>query len=240
MQIEMWNVHGVQLNLGYIVGTDHGICSWSSNDYTFYEYDDSSLFTYREALGIEFVEKDLQHDIEYIDQFKDIYYMGWDPEVSLELSAREMLRQGKKKIKLSDFAISSEASPRTSIADRWDDKNGIYAYLFICYMWLKHNKTEDHIEYHRFASVSEPFFWNGIIHTTYEDGKLKATYVEFPMCDEKEPIRTLGEYTGYLTLEDVKVMIVMEPEEATNYLLNLLGINNEQNRVTDSMIEEEK
>ena len=39
--------------------------------------------------------------------------MGWDPEVSLELSAREMLRQGKKKIKLSDFAISSEASPNS-------------------------------------------------------------------------------------------------------------------------------
>lgn len=31
----MWNVHGVQLNLGVIVGTDHGICSWSDNDYTF-------------------------------------------------------------------------------------------------------------------------------------------------------------------------------------------------------------
>lgn len=226
MQIEMWNVHGVQLNLGVIVGTDHGICSWSDNDYTFYEYDDSSLFTYREALGIEFVEKDLQHDIEYIDQFKDIYYMGWDPEVSLELSAREMLRQGKKKIKLSDFAISTEASPRTAITNSWDVKNGIYSYLFICYMWLKHNKTEDHIEYHRYTSMLEPFLWNGIIHTTYEDGKLKATYVECHMCDEKENIRTLGEYTGYITLEDVKAMIVMEPDNATKYLLNLLGVNN--------------
>ena len=45
------------------------------------------------------------------------------------------------------------------------------------------------------------------------------------MCDE-EPIRTLGEYTGYITLEDVKTMIVMEPNDATKYLLNLLGINN--------------
>ena len=215
---------GVQLNLGVIVGTDHGICSWSSNDYTFYEYDDSSLFTYREALGIEFIEKDLQHDIEYIDQFKNIYYMGWDPEVSLELSAREMLRQGKKKIKLSDFAISSEASPRTAITDSWDDKNGIYSYLFICYIWLKHNKTEDHIEYHRFGDREETP-WNGIIHTTYEDGKLNICYVDYPRYDEPQPTNPMEEYHGQLTLEDVKAMIVMEPDDATKYLLNLLGVN---------------
>lgn len=46
------------------------------------------------------------------------------------------------------------------------------------------------------------------------------------MCDEKENIRTLGKYTGYITLEDVKAMIVMEPDDATKYLLNLLGVNN--------------
>lgn len=204
--IEMWNINGHQLNLGYVPDVDRGISIWDEEEYSFRGYKDSKLYLYERVLGLQFVDKDLQHNIEYVDQFMDTAYISGD----------------NSSIALSDLTIWV-SSPRAALRALKEEEDTIYSYLFVCYVWLKFNKSEqkDDVAYYGFGDSN--FLWNGIIHTAYEDGKLKATYEEYYNGWESEFNRELKQYTGYITLEDVKIMIRMEARDATKYLLNLLG-----------------
>lgn len=204
--IEMWNINGHQLNLGYVPDADKGISIWEEEEHSFRGYKDSKLYLYERVLGLQFVDKDLQHNIEYIDQFMDTAY------ISSENSS----------MALSDLAIW-DSSPRAALRALKEEEDTIYSYLFVCYVWLKFNKSEQKGDVAFYGFGDSNFLWNGIIHTAYEDGKLKATYEEYYNGWESESNRELKLYTGYITLEDVKTMIRMEARDATKYLLNLLG-----------------
>lgn len=198
----MWNINGHQLNLGYVPDVDKGISIWEEEEYSFRGYKDNKIYLYERVLGLQFVEKDIQHDIEYVDQFMDTAYISTENYSTT----------------LSDLTLW-DSSPRAALRALKEEEDTIYSYLFVCYVWLKFNKSEqkDDVAYYGFGDSK--FLWNGIIHTKYADGQLKATYEVYPYEDNKES----KPYTGYITLEDVKAMIVMEPREATKYLLNLLG-----------------
>ena len=205
--IEMWNINGHQLNLGYVPDADKGISIWEEEGHSFRGYKDSKLYLYERVLGIQFVDKDLQHNIEYIDQFMDTAYISSD----------------NSSIALSDLTILV-SSPRAALRALKEEEDTIYSYLFVCYVWLKFNKSEqkDDIAYYGFGDSK--FLWNGIIHTAYEDGKLKATYEEYFKEMDKRSKDELQVCTGTISLEDVKIMIRMEPRDATIYLLHLLGV----------------
>ena len=205
--IEMWNIHGHQLNLGYVPDADAGISIWEQDEYTFGGYKDSKLYLYERVLGLQFVDKDLQHNIEYIDQFMDTAYISSD----------------NSSIALSDLTIWV-SSPRAALRALKEEEDTIYSYLFVCYVWLKFNKSEqkDDIAFYGFGDSN--FLWNGIIHTAYEDGKLKATYEEYFKGMDNRSKDELQVCTGTISLEDVKIMIRMEPRDATIYLLHLLGV----------------
>ena len=204
--IEMWNINGHQLNLGYVPDADRGISIWDEEEHSFRGYKDSKLYLYKNVIGVKFVDKDLQFNIEYIDQFMDTIYISND----------------NSSMALSDLAIRA-SSPRAALRALKEEEDTIYSYLLVCYVWLKFNKSEqkDDVAYYGFGDSK--FLWNGIIHTAYEDGKLKATYEEYYRGDDRESERELKQYTGYITLEDVKTMMRMVARDATKYLLNLLG-----------------
>lgn len=206
--IEMWNINGHQLNLGYVPDADRGISIWEKEEHSFRGYKDSKLYLYERVLGIQFVDKDLQHDIEYVDRFMDTAY------ISSENSS----------MALSDLAIW-DSSPRAVLIALRENEDTIYSYLFICYIWLKFNKSKQKNDVAYYGFGDSKFLWNGIIHTVYEDGKLKATYEEYPRGDDKRSKDELQVCTGSISLEDVKVMIRMEPRDATVYLMHLLGVN---------------
>lgn len=206
----MWNINGHQLNLGFITGTSTGVSIWDRDEYSYWEYKTSELYRYQRPLGIGFVERDLQYNIEYIDQFGDVEYM-------------DSVSDPSKDVKLFDFAMSKFSSPRAAMISLREKEDTIYSYLFVCYVWLKHYKSELEKDVGYYGFGDSNFLWNGIIHTAYEDGKLKATYEEYYNGWESESNRELKQYTGYITLEDVKTMIRMEARDATKYLLNLLG-----------------
>lgn len=206
----MWNINGHQLNLGYVPDADRGISIWDEEEYSFRGYKDSKLYLYKNVIGVKFVDKDLQFNIEYIDQFMDTIYISND----------------NSSMALSDLTIRA-SSPRAALRALKEEEDTIYSYLFVCYVWLKFNKSEqkDDVGYYMFGGSE--FLWNGIIHTAYEDGKLKATYEEYYRGSEPDSIRgtirELKQYTGYITLEDVKTMMRMTARDATKHLLNLLG-----------------
>lgn len=203
--IEMWNINGHQLNLGYVPDADKGISIWEEEEHSFRGYKDSKLYLYENVIGIKFVDKDLQNNIEYIDRFMDMAYITND----------------NSSMTLSDLVIKC-SSPKAALYALRDMEDTIYSYLFLCYVWLKFNKSENTIKFYRFGD--DTALWNGVISTTYIDGQLQATYEEYPKGDDKRSKNELKISTGSITLEDVKVMIRMEPRDATIYLLNLLGV----------------
>lgn len=210
----MWNINGHQLNLGYIPDAEQGISIYDEEEYSFRGYKDGHLYRYKGPLCLSFIEKDIQHDIEYVDQFMDRPYISSDNTC----------------MTLSDLTIW-DSSPRAALRALKEEEDAIYSYLFVCYVWLKHNKSEQKGDVAYYGFGDSKFLWNGIIHTAYDNGKLKATYEEYGRDGRgsesdsiRKTMRELKQYTGYITLEDVKAMIVMEPREATKYLLNLLGV----------------
>ena len=208
--IEMWNINGHQLNLGYVPDADKGISIWEEEEHSFRGYKDSKLYLYERVLGLQFVDKDLQHDIEYVDQFMNTVYISSENSSMI----------------LSDLAIW-DSSPRAALIALRENEDTIYSYLFVCYVWLKFNKSEQKDDIALYGFGDSKFLWHGKIHTKYTDGKLQATYEEYYGGSEPDSIRgtmrELKQYTGYITLEDVKTMIRMEARDATKRLLNLLG-----------------
>lgn len=204
--IEMWNINGHQLNLGYIPDVEQGISIYDEEEYSFRGYKDSHLYRYKGPLCLSFIEKDIRHNIEYVDQFME------RPYISSE----------NYSMTLSDLTLR-DSSPRAALRALKEEEDTIYSYLFVCYVWLKFNKSEQKGDVAFYGLGDSKFLWNGVIHTKYINGKLYATYEEYGRGNEKESDRDLKQYTGYITLEDVKAMIILEPREATKYLLNLLG-----------------
>ena len=203
--IEMWNINGHQLNLGYVPYSDAGISIWEQDEYTFGGYKDSKLYLYQNILGLQFVDKDIQNNIEYIDQFMNTAY----------------LRGDNVNMTLSDLTMDC-SSPKEALIALRENEDTIYSFLFVCYIWLKFNKSEKTIEFHRFGD--DTALWNGVIRTTYIDGKLQATYEEYFKGMDDRSKDELQVCTGTISLEDIKIMIRMEPRDATIYLLDLLGV----------------
>lgn len=206
--IEMWNINGHQLNLGYVPDADKGISIWDEEEYSFRGYKDSKLYLYERVLELQFIDKDLQHNIEYVDQFMD----------------RPYLRGDNVNMLLSDLTMDC-SSPKEALIALRENEDTIYSFLFVCYVWLKFNKSEKTIEFHRFGD--DTALWNGVIRTTYIDGKLQATYEEYFKGMDNRSKDELQVCTGTISLEDIKIMIRMEPRDATIYLLDLLGVKSD-------------
>ena len=72
--IEMWRIGDVELNLGRVVGTTHGVSLWRDGENGWYDYTDEGLYRYRHELGIEVTSVDIQDNLSYLDDYVKTKY----------------------------------------------------------------------------------------------------------------------------------------------------------------------
>ena len=192
--LEMWKIGDVELNLGRVVGTTHGVSLWRDGENGWYDYTDEGLYRYRHELGIEVTNVDIQDNLSYLDDFVKTKYTYTTYRRNIEGKVEE---PEESFMYLPEFICDMLSFPRYGCEAYYYDEKCIYLFLFICYIWLKYDVKMDKLTMRQYG------FDDSIDLTSTDDIVVKKDGNHLNVYDYERSKITL-------TVEDLKGLIAMK------------------------------
>lgn len=134
--IEMWRIGDVELNLGRVVGTTHGISLWRDEENGWCDYTDEGLYRYQHELDLEITSVDIQDNLSYLDQYIKTEYKYTTYRRD---SKGKIVEKEESFMYLPEFLGDTLSFPRCGCDMYAYDNKCIYLYLLIVYSYLKYN-----------------------------------------------------------------------------------------------------
>ena len=185
--IEMWRIGDVELNLGRVVGTTHGVSLWRDGENGWYDYTD-------EELGIEVTSIDIQDNLSYLDDYVKTKYTY---TIYRRNSEGKVEEPEESFMYLPEFICGMLSFPRYGCEAYYYDEKCIYSFLFICYIWLKYNVNMDKLAMKQYG------FDDNIDLTSTDEIVVKKDGNQLNVYDYERSKITL-------TVEDLEELIAMK------------------------------